>query len=255
MGAVTFLMTDVEGSSGHWERDPAGMRIALVRHDELIADAVERHRGHVLKDRGEGDSWFAVFASASDAVAAASDMQTALVDDGRLRVRVGIHSGLGDLRDGTYYGQDVNRCARIRSAGHGGQVLVSEVVAAAVSSATFSDLGEHTLRGFASPERVFQLEIGGLEIAFPPIVTADEIRQLGRSLRVRALQDRLAGDVEVEVTATDAITPSAFRVEVRRNGVIAEVFDQVTIGGPADAVRIVNTSSQLVRIEFAEPVD
>src|ERR687886_534720 len=129
-GTVTFLFTDVEGSTKLWERHPEPMRVALARHDQLIEHLVEEHQGVIVRPRGEGDSRFAVFARASDAVAAAAAIQQALHEEPwpaetPLRVRMALHTGEADLRAGDYYGAAVNRCARLRAVAHGGQILLS----------------------------------------------------------------------------------------------------------------------------------
>ena len=120
-GTVTFLLTDIEGSSHLWEQHPAAMQTALARHDALLSSVVALHGGFVIKSRGEGDSLFAVFARASDAVAAALTGQRALTSEPwplpqPLRVRMALHTGEAELRDSDYYGSPVNRAARIRSA-------------------------------------------------------------------------------------------------------------------------------------------
>src|SRR5438093_10002451 len=112
-GTVTFLFTDVEGSAKLWERHPEQMRLALARHDQLIESLVEQHQGVVVRPRGEGDSRFAVFPRATDAVAAAAGIQHALYSENwpaqtPLRVRMALHTGEADLRDGDYYGSAVN---------------------------------------------------------------------------------------------------------------------------------------------------
>ena len=129
-GTVTFLFTDVEGSTALWEAAPDSMRLALTRHDALVAAGVERHGGVVVKSRGEGDSIFAVFGRARDGVAAAADVLEALHAEpwptpSPIRVRMALHTGEADLRDGDYYGGTVNRAARLRAVGHGGQALLS----------------------------------------------------------------------------------------------------------------------------------
>ena len=129
-GTVTFLFTDIEGSTQLWEHYPELARAALVRHDALIEDIVTRYRGDVVRPRGEGDSRFAVFPLATDAVGAAASIQEALFAEPwttptPLRARMALHTGEADLRDGDYYGSAVNRCARLRSAGYGGQTLLS----------------------------------------------------------------------------------------------------------------------------------
>ena len=137
-GTVTFLLTDVEGSTTGWEAAPSGMAEAIPRHYALLDEAIAAHAGVRPVEQGEGDSVVAAFSRASDAVAAAVSAQHALAEepwpDGvRLRVRMAIHTGEAQLRDeGNYFGQAVIRCARLRAIGHGGQVLVSEATAALV---------------------------------------------------------------------------------------------------------------------------
>jgi class 3 adenylate cyclase len=126
-GTVTFLLTDVEGSTALWEEAPEAMRAALARHDSLFEQVIQEHGGAHIRPRGEGDSRFAVFASATDAVAAAVAIQRAFAAEPwptprPIAVRIGIHTGEAKLRDGDYYGSAVNRCARLRGIGHRGQV-------------------------------------------------------------------------------------------------------------------------------------
>src|SRR5919108_3987987 len=113
-------MTDVESSTALWERSPDAMSVALARHDRIIADAVSAHGGELVRDRGEGDSTFAVFDGASDAVAAAAEFGRALMgadwpDEAPLRVRIAVYTGSAQERDGDFYGTTVNRAARVRS--------------------------------------------------------------------------------------------------------------------------------------------
>jgi class 3 adenylate cyclase len=166
-GVVTFLLTDIEGSTRLWEREPDAMRAALERHDAVVGACVRRQNGTVVKSKGEGDSVFAVFSHARDAVNAALIVQCALSMEkwpttSPISVRMAIHTGQVDLRDGDYFGPTVNRCARLRAMATGGQVLVSGVSAQLVRSqlppsADLSDLGVHQLKDLAAPERVWQL--------------------------------------------------------------------------------------------------
>jgi class 3 adenylate cyclase len=166
-GVVTFLMTDVEGSTRLWERDPEAMRQALQRHDTVLAACIQRYNGHVVKSRGEGDSIFAVFRHVRDAVGAALISQCALAVEPwatstPLRVRMAIHTGQIELRDDDYYGPTVNRCARLRAMASGGQVLLSGVAAQLTQrqlpgGASLNDLGTHSLKDLAALERVWQL--------------------------------------------------------------------------------------------------
>jgi predicted ATPase/class 3 adenylate cyclase/DNA-binding CsgD family transcriptional regulator len=184
-GTVTFLLTDVEGSSRHWEAD-AGAAATLARHEAVIADCVAGHGGARPVEQGEGDSSVAVFARASDAAACAVEIQRALggvrwPDGGGLRVRVALHTGEAELRDdGTYRGSALNRCARLRSIGHGGQILVSQACCEVIteglpSPARLRDLGSHRLRDLARPEHVWQLCHPGLVEEFPPLLSLDGV--------------------------------------------------------------------------------
>src|SRR5262245_22467926 len=131
---VTVLLTDVEGSTALWEHDPAAMRQALAQHDSLLADGVRQRGGVVVKSRGEGDSIFAVFDAASEAVAAAVALQLALhvvawPTPTPLKVRMALCTGEAEWRDGDYFGPVINRCARLREAAHGEQILLAQSTA------------------------------------------------------------------------------------------------------------------------------
>src|SRR5947209_16445625 len=139
-GTVTFLLTDIEGSTALWERSPEAMGLTVARHDALLSETIARSRGVVIHNRGEGDSFFAVFGRAEDAFAAAREIQQALrVEDWPtkmpLRVRMAMHTGEAELRAGDYFGAAVNRCARLRAIAHGGQVLLSRATYDLVRSA------------------------------------------------------------------------------------------------------------------------
>ena len=185
-GTVTFLLTDVEGSTALWEEAPEAMRAALARHDALFEQAVAHYGGVHIRPRGEGDSRFAVFASAIDAVAAGVAIQRAFAAEAwptprPIKVRIGVHSGEAELRDGDYYGSAVNRCARLRGIGHGGQVLLSEATTILVRDgmppdARLLDLGRHRLKDLTEPERVSQVVASGLASDFPPLASLDARR-------------------------------------------------------------------------------
>jgi predicted ATPase/DNA-binding CsgD family transcriptional regulator len=161
------------------------MGVALARHDLLIERAVEAQRGHVVRPRGEGDSRFAVFARATDAVAAAAVIQRALhaepwPGETPLQVRLALHTGEADLRDEDYYGTAVNRCARMRALAHGGQMLVSQATHDLIRDALPADLGlkdvgEQRLRDLTRPERVYQLQGPGLPDGFPELRSLDRL--------------------------------------------------------------------------------
>jgi predicted ATPase/class 3 adenylate cyclase len=179
-GTVTFLFTDIEGSTRLWEQHPESMGRALARHDALLTEQIEQHGGHVVRSRGEGDSFFAVFARATDALAAVCALQQALLtelwpDDGApLRVRAALHTGEAEWRQKDYYGAAVNRCARLRAVAHGGQTLVSAATQELVrdqlpAGASLRDLGSHRLKDLQHPEQLFQLLHPALPADFPPL--------------------------------------------------------------------------------------
>jgi predicted ATPase/class 3 adenylate cyclase len=192
-GSVTFVLTDVEGSTRLWEQTPHAMRAALAQHDRLIETLITRHGGMVVRPRGEGDSRFAVFARASDAVAAACAIQRALGAEQwptaqPLRVRMALHIGDAELRAGDYYGAAVNRCARLRGIAHGGQTLLSNLVAEVVRdalppAASLRDLGQHRLKDLGAEEHIWQLDHPDLDSDFPPLVSLNARRNnLGTQL-------------------------------------------------------------------------
>jgi len=180
-GTVTFLFTDLEGSTRLWEEHPEAMRNALARHDEILRDAVEKRDGLVVKTTGDG--LHAAFAAAPDALAAAIDAQRGLVNEEwvlpePLKVRMGLHIGVAELRDGDYYGQAVNRAARLAAAAHGGQVVASASTADLArddlgTEVDVVDLGEHRLRDLGRPERIVQVNHPDLPADFPPLRSLD----------------------------------------------------------------------------------
>jgi predicted ATPase/class 3 adenylate cyclase len=176
-GVVTFLFTDIEGSSRLWEQEPARMRGTMERHDTIVRSAVGEHGGRVVKMLGDGVH--AVFDDPLAAVAAVIAMQRALLDaaaagDVALAVRAGLHAGVEQERDDDYFGRAVNRAARIMSVAHGGQILLSQAVAALVAprlgpDVRLRDLGEVRLRDLANAERVFQVVHPSLRAEFPAL--------------------------------------------------------------------------------------
>jgi predicted ATPase/class 3 adenylate cyclase len=185
-GVVTFLFTDVESSTVLWEQAPDTMMEALRRHDAVIDGATSEHRGIPVKPRGEGDSRFVVFPSAVDAVAAAADIQRALVGvewptPRAIRIRISLHTGTADLQLGDYYGSAVNRAARLRAIAHGGQTIMSgstwELVQDDLPAGiSVQDMGEHRLKDLTRPERVYQITPDGLDGEFPPLASLNDVR-------------------------------------------------------------------------------
>src|SRR5262249_34192195 len=160
-GTVTFLFTDIEGSTRLWEQYPDAMRAALARHDALLTACIEQHEGLVVRSRGEGDSFFAVFTRATESVAAAWRLQRALrsehwPEETPIRARAALNPGEAELRDGDYYSTAVNRCARLRAIGHGGQTLLSQATCELVRDTlppgvSLQDLGRHRLKDLQRP--------------------------------------------------------------------------------------------------------
>ena len=160
---MTFLFTDVEGSTQRWERDAALMEAALADHDVALSDVIGDHGGRVFKHTGDG--LCAVFGSPGSAVAAAVAAQRVL----DLPVRMGLHTGEATERGGDFFGAALSRAARVMDAGHGGQVVVSAATAALVGDVELRDLGAHRLRGFDVPENLWQVLADGLRDEFPPL--------------------------------------------------------------------------------------
>ena len=174
-GTVTLLFSDIEGSTRLLRRLGDGYVEQLARHRVLLRGAFESHGGYVLE--GEGDAFFVAFQSASEAVAAAADGQRALAGHGwpegnEIRVRIGLHTGEPRLIEGRYVGLDVHEAARVMAAAHGGQVLLTERTCALLGEGVeLRDLGEHVLKDLSGLRRLYQLEINGLPIDFPPLNT------------------------------------------------------------------------------------
>jgi predicted ATPase/class 3 adenylate cyclase len=181
-GTVTFLFTDIEGSTRLWESYPEALSLALSRHDEILRAVIEASEGSVVKSTGDGVH--AVFSTATQALEAALEAQRALLredwaETGPLRVRMALHTGAAtEERDGDYYGPAVNRAARLLSAAHGGQVLLSSATQELVrdtlpAGAGLRDLGERRLKDLFRPERVYQLAAADLPSEFPPLRTLE----------------------------------------------------------------------------------
>jgi predicted ATPase/class 3 adenylate cyclase/DNA-binding CsgD family transcriptional regulator len=212
-GTVTFVLTDIEGSTPRWETAPEEMAAAVGRHYEILDEAVARRGGVRPIEQGEGDSMVAAFARASDAVAAALAAQRGLAaeawaDGADISVRMALHTGEARLREGLYYvGPSIIRAARLRSLGHGGQVLLSAATADLLvdglpAGAALLPLGAHRLKGLRHPERVFQLAHPGLRAQFPPLRSVDVLSTnlpaqltsfVGREVELAAIADVMAG--------------------------------------------------------------
>ncbi len=169
MRAVTFLLTDIEGSTAAWEADADAMAAALARHDEIVEQVVTFRGGRLIKTRGEGDATFSVFDRPSGAAAAAVELQEAIRRETwalaePMRIRIALHTGEVEFRDGDYFGRAVNRAARLRSLATGGQTLCSGATAELVidslaDDVVLADLGMRQLKNLARPEHVFELRL------------------------------------------------------------------------------------------------
>jgi predicted ATPase/class 3 adenylate cyclase/DNA-binding CsgD family transcriptional regulator len=232
-GTVTFLFTDVEGSTGHWERHPAEMRPALAVHDEILRSVIEGAGGAVFATGGDG--FAAAFGRADSAVAAAVEAQRALgglnwPDGLVLRVRMGLHTGEGHERDGDFFGPAVNRAARVMEAANGSQILLSsstrEVVGHELGQATtLVDLGVQELRDVVEPVRLYRLEDPAFESDRRPprtgsvragnLPTAPGVL-LGRAADIEAVIDDLAVARVVTLTGVGGIGKTRLALEVGR---------------------------------------
>jgi class 3 adenylate cyclase len=180
-GTVTFLFTDLEGSTQLWEQHAQAMGASLARHDTILRETIAAHKGVVVKTTGDGIH--AVFARATDALTAALAAQLALqtTDWGTgdpLRVRMALHTGVAEERNGDYFGPALNRAARLLAAGHGGQVLLSRATVELVADnlpgdIELRDLGTHRLKDLSRPEHIYQLLAPDLPIEFPTLRTLD----------------------------------------------------------------------------------
>ena len=171
-GTLTFLCTDLEGSTRLWREQPDAMAGWLARHDALLAHAIAAAGGTVFKHTGDG--LHAVFADPAAALRAAVDLQRVMSTEnwgevGALRVRVALHSGTAQLRDGDYFGPTLNRVARVLGVGHGGQILATAATIGLVPDAPVLDLGLHRLRDLTEPLHLYQIEATGLARTFPPL--------------------------------------------------------------------------------------
>src|SRR6478735_1622443 len=224
---LTFLFTDLEGSTRLWEERPELMVTSLAHHDGLLRDAVEGHGGRLVKSTGDGA--MASFDAPADGVAAAVAAQMALhaaewPAGVQLRVRMGVHAGEATERDGDWFGAEVNRTARVMAAAHGGQILCTGVVGEQVRGAfRLLDLGEHRLRDLQSPVHVFQVDVPGVSTAFPPVRSLDAYRSnlpyelssfVGREDQLRALADRVGSSRVVSIVGVGGVGKTRLALQV-----------------------------------------
>lgn len=216
-GVVTFLFTDIEGSTRRWEADADGMRAALATHDALLHEIVETHGGWLFKHTGDGVC--AAFSSPRSAVDAAVAAQRAL----ELPVRMGVATGEAELREEDYFGAVLNRASRMMAAGHGGQVLLDGATAELLSGVELLDLGQRRLRDIARQVNVFQVLATDLRPEFPPLKTLDaapgNLRTpttsfLGREAEIPELQRELKAHRMVTLTGPGGVGKTRLALEV-----------------------------------------
>jgi predicted ATPase/class 3 adenylate cyclase len=242
-GTVTFLFTDVEGSTRLLERLGDNYASVLAIHQRLVRDALVAYNGHEIDT--QGDAFFVAFRSAKDALNAAIAAQRALAahpwrDDLAIRVRMGLHTGEPQLAGHDYVGMDVHRAARVCAAGHGGQVLLTQATYALIGAdvqapVQFRDLGEHRLKDLTRPERLYQALVSDLPLDFPPLrslsvlpnnLPAQLTSFIGREQEVKELSRRLQSIRLLTLTGAGGIGKTRLAIEVAAE-VLAEFKDGV----------------------------
>src|SRR3954463_544076 len=265
MSVLTFLFTDIEGSTRRWEADAGVMRVALETHNKVLRDAVEGNDGKVFNYTGDG--MCAVLSSPRSAVDAAIAAQLAL----QLPVRMGIATGEAELCGGEYFGTVLNRTARVMAAGHGGQILIDGTTAGLLSGVDLISLGQRRLRDIAKLVDVYQVQAEGLRTEFPPLKTADpapgNLRRptttfVGRESEVVELSDLLKAHRLVTLTGVGGVGKPRLALEVGarladtfREGVW--VIELAAVGNPAavpDAVAAVLGITQQPALSVADSV-
>jgi class 3 adenylate cyclase len=231
-GTITMLFTDVEGSTGAWERFGGVYGAVIDAHYRVLRESIREHDGAPV--RTEGDSCFAVFTRASDAVRCAAAVQQRLAahawpaEIGTPRVRMGLHTGELRLQEREYYGPPVNRAARIQAAGHGGQILLSGVTLE-LARAEMGDtlvvrpLGRHRLKDLAEPELLYELQYAGMASGFPPLRTLEFIPHnlpvqltsfIGREREMSEVREQLAGTRLLTLTGTGGLGKTRLALQV-----------------------------------------
>ena len=241
-GTITFLFSDIEGSTKKWEQQPETMRVALAMHDALLRVAFESSGGFVFKT--VGDAFCVAFDTAQGALAGALAGQRALLaadwgEIGELKVRMALHTGAAEHRDGDYFGQSLNRVARILAAAHGGQVLLSlptqELVRDVLpTGAQLRHLGEHRLRDLARPEQIFQLTAPDLPAQFPALRSLESVPNnlpvqlssfVGREREMAEVKRLLASTRLLTLTGPGGTGKTRLSLQVA-----ADLFDQFREG-------------------------
>ncbi len=273
-GKVTFLFTDIEGSTQLWEHHPDAMRQALARHDAILRRVIEAHGGHIFKT--VGDAFYAAFADAPKALNAALEAQRALRAEtwegtGPLRVRMALHTGLAEERDNDYFGPTLNRVARLLSVGYGGQVLLSLATVELVRSrlpdvVSLRDLGLRRLKDLIRPENIFQVVAPDLPTDFPPIRTLDRYPNnlpvqltsfVGREKEIAEVSDLLGKTHLLTLTGSGGVGKTRLSLQVAAN--LLDSFEHgvwlVELAPISDPALVAETMAEVlgVREESARP--
>jgi predicted ATPase len=265
MSVVTFLFTDIEGSTRRWEENPDAMREALETHNKVLRDAVEANDGEVFNYTGDG--MCAVFESPHSAVDAATAAQCAL----ELPVRMGIATGEAERRGDDYFGTVLNRTARVMAAGHGGQILIDGATAALLSAVDLLDMGPRQLRDIARPVAIYQVRAPGLRLDFPALKTLDatpgnlqhaSTSFIGRESELAELATALKEHRLLTLTGVGGVGKTRLALEVAAHsandypdGVF--VIELAAVGDPAavpEAVAAVLGITQQTGMSMAESV-
>ena len=237
-GTVTFLFTDIEGSTQLWEKHPEEMRSALAQHDSILRDAIASNHGRLIKTTGDGAH--AVFERAMDAVHATLIAQRNLQSLGssfqssnlnlEIKARMGLYTGEAEVRGHDYYGQALNRAARIMSVAHGGQVLLSSITAEVIrerlpADTRLKDLGEYHLKDLIRPEHLYQLIAEDLKQDFPDIQSFNVLQNnlpvqltsfIGREKEMAEIKALLHSARLVTLTGSGGTGKSRLSVEIGR---------------------------------------
>jgi class 3 adenylate cyclase len=267
---ITFLFTDIEGSTMSWEVQPDAMHTALARHDAILREAIEAHNGYVFKT--VGDAFCATFPNTIDALAAILAAHRALQDQnwgeiGPVRIRAGIHTGIVQERDGDYFGQPLNRVARLMSAAHGSQTLLSQPSYELVrdnmpSGVELRDLGEHRLKDLIRPEHIYQLVEFGLPSDFPPLKTLDNCPNnlpmqhtqfIGKEKEVASVVERIEQQSTRLLTLTGPGGTGKTRLALQVAADLLDVFQDgvyfVNLAPIVDPGFVVSTIAQTVGVK------
>ena len=240
-GVVTFLFTDIEGSTRRWEADPEAMRVALQAHDDVLRQTIAGGGGDVFKHTGDGIC--AAFVTPRGALDAAIAAQRSL----ELPVRMGIATGEAERRDGDYFGASLNRAARVMAAGHGGQILLDGLSRGLLSDVDLKSLGKRRLRDIANAVEIFQVRAVGLRSEFPALKTVDPVpgnlrarppALIGRGSDLEAVQSALDAHRLVTLTGVGGVgkTRLALEVAARMENDFPDgvwVIELAAIGDPA----------------------